>query len=125
MRKIIDEVVANEKNKKKEKKSVKNQCRESNVIKDSPTRGMNNRELEEVLAGLTTTIKVVGCGGAGTNTIARCIGGGVTGAELVALNTDAQHLLLSDAPHKILIGRHLTHGLGAGSLPQIGQEAAL
>jgi len=125
MRKIIDEVVASEKNKKKEKKSVKNQCREPNVLKDSPTRGMNNRELEEVLAGLTTTIKVVGCGGAGTNTIARCIGGGVIGAELVALNTDAQHLLLSDAPHKILIGRHLTHGLGAGSLPQIGQEAAL
>jgi len=125
MRKIIDEVVANEKNKKKEKKSIKNQRKEPNVLKDSPTRGMNNRELEEVLAGLTTTIKVVGCGGAGTNTIARCIGGGVTGAELVALNTDAQHLLLSDAPHKILIGRHLTHGLGAGSLPQIGQEAAL
>jgi len=125
MRKIIDEVVANEKNKKKEKKSFKNKNREPNGLKDSPTRGMNNRELEEVLAGLTTTIKVVGCGGAGTNTIARCIAGGVTGAELVALNTDAQHLLLSDAPHKILIGRHLTHGLGAGSLPQIGQEAAL
>ena len=125
MRKIIDEVVANEKNRKKERKSVKNLSGEPDVSKDSHTRGVNNRELEEVLAGLTTTIKVVGCGGAGTNTIARCIGGGVTGAELVALNTDAQHLLLSDAPHKVLIGRHLTHGLGAGSLPQIGQEAAM
>ncbi len=125
MRKIIDEVVANEKNKRKEMKSVKNPSREPDVLKDSITCGVNNRELEEVLAGLTTTIKVVGCGGAGTNTISRCIGGGVTGAELVALNTDAQHLLLSDAPHKVLIGRHLTHGLGAGSLPQIGQEAAM
>ena len=48
----------------------------------------------------------------------------ITGAELIAINTDAQHLLLSDAPNKVLIGRHLTRGLGAGSLPQIGEEAA-
>lgn len=124
MRKIIDEVVANEKNKKKEKKSVKNSGKEPDVLKDSLTRGVNNRELEEVLAGLTTTIKVVGCGGAGTNTISRCIEGGISGAELVALNTDAQHLLLAGVPHRVLIGRHITHGLGAGSLPQIGEEAA-
>ena len=124
MRKIIDEVVANEKNKKKEKKSVKNSGKKPDVLEGSLTRGVNNRELEEVLAGLTTTIKVVGCGGAGTNTISRCIEGGISGAELVALNTDAQHLLLAGAPHKVLIGRHLTHGLGAGSLPQIGEEAA-
>lgn len=124
MRKIIDEVVANEKNKKKEKKSVKNSGKRSDVLENSLTRGVNNRELEEVLAGLTTTIKVVGCGGAGTNTISRCIEGGISGAELVALNTDAQHLLLAGVPHKVLIGRHITHGLGAGSLPQIGEEAA-
>lgn len=124
MRKIIDEVVANEKNKRKEKKSVKNSGKKPNVLEDSLTRGVNNRELEEVLAGLTTTIKVVGCGGAGTNTISRCIEGGISGAELVALNTDAQHLLLAGVPHKVLIGRHITHGLGAGSLPQIGEDAA-
>ena len=124
MRKIIDEVIANEKNRKKEKKSVKNPGKGPDVLEKSLTRGVNNRELEEVLAGLTTTIKVVGCGGAGTNTISRCIEGGISGAELVALNTDAQHLLLASAPHKVLIGRHLTHGLGAGSLPQIGEEAA-
>lgn len=125
MRKIIDEVVANEKNKKKEKKPVKNSGKKPDVLEDSLTRGVNNRELEEVLAGLTTTIKVVGCGGAGTNTISRCIEGGISGAELVALNTDAQHLLLAGGvPHKVLIGRHITHGLGAGSLPQIGEEAA-
>lgn len=124
MRKIIDEVVANEKNKRKEKKSVKNSGKKPNVLEDSLTCGVNNRELEEVLAGLTTTIKVVGCGGAGTNTISRCIEGGISGAELVALNTDAQHLLLAGVPHKVLIGRHITHGLGAGSLPQIGEEAA-
>ena len=87
--------------------------------------GIDNAELEEVLKSLTTTIKVVGCGGAGTNTISRCLSTGISGAELISINTDAQHLLLSESPHKILIGRHLTRGLGAGSLPQIGKEAAL
>ena len=123
MRKIIEEVVANE-NKKNKGKKVKNSGKKTDVLKDSHTRGVNNRELEKVLAGLTTTIKVVGCGGAGVNTISRCVEGGITGGELVSINTDAQHLLLADAPHKVLIGRHLTHGLGAGSLPHIGEEAA-
>lgn len=126
MKKIIEEVVANEKNKKlKKKKSNKN----NNDLKDTLTRetisrSVADRELEEVLSGLTTTIKVVGCGGAGTNTISRCVASQISGAELIAVNTDAQHLLLAEAPRKVLIGRHLTRGLGAGSLPQIGEEAA-
>lgn len=93
-------------------------------MKNSYTQDATNRELEEVLAGLTTTIKVVGCGGAGTNTISRCLEGNIQGSDLVAINTDAQHLLETHAPHKILIGRHLTKGLGAGSVPKIGEEAA-
>ncbi|MEA2055760.1 MAG: cell division protein FtsZ, partial [Candidatus Thermoplasmatota archaeon] len=95
MKKIIEEVIANESNKKTKKsgKNVKN-----NVLNDSLTKNSVNRELQEVLAGLTTTIKVVGCGGAGTNTIARCVASEITGAELIAMNTDAQHLLLTDAP---------------------------
>jgi cell division protein FtsZ len=88
------------------------------------SRNIKDKELEEVLASLVTTIKVVGCGGAGTNTISRCVESNITGAEFISINTDAQHLLLSDSPNKILIGRHLTRGLGAGSLPQIGEEAA-
>ena len=132
MKKIIEDVVANEnkKNKKKGKKLgknkniLKNSANQKDVMKDSLTRSIADRELEEVLAGLTTTIKVLGCGGAGTNTISRCLAAEITGAELVAINTDAQHLLLTEAPNKVLIGRHLTHGLGAGSLPQIGEEAA-
>ena len=84
-----------------------------------------NKELEEVLAGLTTNIKVVGCGGAGTNTIARCFEAKIYGAQLIAINTDAQHLLHARVPHKILIGRHVTKGLGAGSLPEKGREAAI
>lgn len=119
MKKIIEEVVAGEKKKKGKRSSKK-----TDVLKDSLTQGVNDRELEKVLAGLKTNIKVIGCGGAGTNTISRCIDARITGAGLIALNTDAQHLLLADVPHKVLIGRHLTHGLGAGSIPQIGEEAA-
>lgn len=86
--------------------------------------GTQNEELQKVLEGLTTTIKVIGCGGAGTNTIGRCFAESIQGAELIAVNTDAQHLLLSETPYKILIGKHLTRGLGAGSLPKIGEDAA-
>lgn len=126
MRKIIEGVVANE---KKVKKGGKKSNKKTDALKNSLTRqtlnsSIKDKELEEVLSGLTTTIKVVGCGGAGTNTISRCIASQISGAELIALNTDAQHLLLAEAPNKVLIGRHLTHGLGAGSLPQIGEEAA-
>jgi cell division protein FtsZ len=82
-------------------------------------------DLEKVLHSLITKIKVFGCGGAGSNTIARCTEEDLGEVELVACNTDAQHLLMARSPHKILIGRHLTRGLGAGALPQIGEEAAL
>ena len=131
MRKIIEDVVANEKNSKnvkkpKNKKKIpkNNDNLEDSLTRQTVNRSIKDRELEDVLSALTTNIKVVGCGGAGTNTIARCIASKIEGAELVALNTDAQHLLLADVPNKVLIGRHLTHGLGAGSLPQIGEEAA-
>ena len=124
MRKIIEEVVANDKKAKKGGKSRKKVTLKDSLTRQTVERSVKDRELEEVLSSLTTTIKVVGCGGAGTNTISRCIASQITGAELIALNTDAQHLLLAEAPNKVLIGRHLTHGLGAGSLPQIGEEAA-
>ncbi|MFO1535351.1 MAG: cell division protein FtsZ [Thermoplasmatota archaeon] len=84
-----------------------------------------NGDLEAVMQSLMTKIKVFGCGGAGSNTIARCTEADLGDIELVALNTDAQHLLMSRSPQKLLIGRHLTRGLGAGALPQIGEEAAL
>ncbi|MEM2935220.1 MAG: cell division protein FtsZ [Candidatus Thermoplasmatota archaeon] len=84
-----------------------------------------NRELEEILAGLKTNIKVVGCGGAGTNTIERCYEAKIYGAQLIALNTDAQHLLHAKVPYKMLIGKHITKGFGAGALPERGREAAM
>ncbi len=83
-----------------------------------------DQELENVLANLKTRIKVVGCGGAGTNTIQRLAESDLDTCELIACNTDAQHLLTSNVPNKILLGRNLTRGLGAGSLPHIGEEAA-
>ena len=86
--------------------------------------GSSDEELESVLQQLKTNIRVVGCGGSGSNTIQRMTEEGISGAELYALNTDAQHLLHISAERKILIGQKKTRGLGAGSLPQIGEEAA-
>jgi len=84
----------------------------------------DDEELERVLAGLKTNIKIIGCGGAGSNTINRLVESDIAGADLYACNTDAQHLLTTHAPHKILLGRRCTRGLGAGALPQVGEEAA-
>jgi len=81
-------------------------------------------ELEEMLSKQRATIKVIGTGGAGNNTINRISEVGVVGAETVAVNTDAQDLLYTTADKKILIGKDVTHGLGAGSNPKIGEEAA-
>jgi len=69
-------------------------------------------------------IKVVGVGGGGSNAVNRMIDFGLGGVEFIAVNTDAQALLLSDADVKLDIGRQLTRGLGAGSDPEIGTRAA-
>ncbi|MBN1389349.1 MAG: cell division protein FtsZ [Candidatus Thermoplasmatota archaeon] len=84
-----------------------------------------DEELRRVLAGLRTNIKIVGCGGGGSNTINRIVEEGIIGADLYALNSDAQHLLTIHAPHKMLIGKRTTRGLGAGANPKIGKESAL
>jgi len=85
----------------------------------------NDSELDQILEGLRTEIAVIGCGGGGSNTITRMMDEGIHGARLYAINTDAQHLSRTKADHRILIGRQRTRGLGAGSIPQIGEEAAL
>lgn len=87
--------------------------------------GMSDGELEEVVDTLSTSITVVGCGGGGCNTVNRMISEGITGCNFVALNTDAQHLLEVDADEKMLVGKQRTDGRGAGSVPQVGEEAAL
>jgi len=81
-------------------------------------------ELEDLLRSQRARIKVIGCGGGGNNTINRIAEVGVKGATTVAVNTDAQDLLYTTADVKILIGKETTKGMGAGSIPKIGEEAA-
>ena len=69
-------------------------------------------------------IKVVGVGGGGVNAVNRMIEVGLKGVEFIAVNTDAQALLMSDADVKLDIGRELTRGLGAGADPEVGRQAA-
>jgi cell division protein FtsZ len=69
-------------------------------------------------------IKVIGCGGGGSNAVNRMIAGGVKGVEFITLNTDAQALALSHAEIKLQIGEKLTRGLGAGANPEVGKKAA-
>ncbi|MEK6987111.1 MAG: cell division protein FtsZ, partial [Candidatus Thermoplasmatota archaeon] len=95
---------------------------------ETPTQalgqGTEDAELERILASLRTNIRIIGIGGGGCNTVDRVVEAGIVGAELYACNTDAQHLLIIRSPHKLLLGRRVTRGLGAGALPQIGEEAA-
>ena len=70
-------------------------------------------------------IKVVGVGGGGVNAINRMIEAGLKGVEFIAINTDSQQLIMSDAHVKLDIGRKLTRGLGAGAAPEIGRQAAV
>ncbi|MFC1768555.1 cell division protein FtsZ [Nanoarchaeota archaeon] len=94
------------------------------VGQEAPPKPDINTELEQYLKRQKATIKVVGSGGAGNNTINRISEVGIFGTETVAVNTDAQDLLYTSASKKILIGREVTKGLGAGSNPQMGEEAA-
>jgi cell division protein FtsZ len=70
-------------------------------------------------------IKVVGVGGGGSNAVNRMVEAGITGVEFIAVNTDAQALLMCDADVKLHLGAKATRGLGAGANPQIGYEAAM
>ncbi len=104
------------------KREIKNKAKIE--IKKAKTENVLDAELEQLLAKQKATIKVIGCGGAGNNTINRITEVGITGAETIAINTDAQQLLYNSSDKKILIGKDLTRGLGAGSVPEIGAEAA-
>ena len=83
-----------------------------------------DKELQALIDSQKTRIKVIGCGGGGNKTINRINEVGIKGIETIAINTDAQDLLYTSADKKLLIGKELTQGLGAGSNPKIGEEAA-
>lgn len=97
---------------------------------DSPVSSLSSevanidQELEQLLKKQSAKIKVIGIGGGGNNSLSRMREIGIKGGELIAVNTDAQDLLYANADQKILIGRELTQGMGAGSNPKIGEEAA-
>ncbi len=93
----------------------------------SASSGDDEDNFDDILNSLKTKITVVGCGGGGSNTVSRIYEEGIEGAEIYALNTDAQHLsmLRGRVGKRILIGRQTTKGLGAGAIPQRGEEAAI
>ncbi len=84
----------------------------------------NDEELEELLNTHRTKIQIIGAGGAGNSTITRLAEAGIEGIETIAINTDAQDLLHTKADSKLIIGKNVTKGLGAGGDPQIGEQAA-
>lgn len=90
-----------------------------------PMTTPDDEELRSIVEKLKVNITIVGCGGGGSNTVNRLSQAGVFGAEIVAANTDAKHLLHVHAPHKILLGKTSTRGLGAGAIPEIGEKAAM
>ncbi|MBU3896990.1 MAG: cell division protein FtsZ [Nanoarchaeota archaeon] len=100
----------------------------SKIIKESNTdfadASVVDEDLKKLLEARKANIKVVGIGGAGNNTISRMMQVGIVGVETIAVNTDAQDLLYTDADDKVLIGKELTKGLGAGADPNMGLEAA-
>jgi cell division protein FtsZ len=89
-------------------------------------QGSGEREALDVAApqNYLAVIKVVGIGGGGVNAVNRMIEVGLKGVEFIAINTDAQALLMSDADVKLDVGRELTRGLGAGADPEVGRKAA-
>ncbi len=103
-----------------EKQSIQQQPQEQAQQMVSP----DDEELKKLVEQLKVNIKIVGCGGGGSNTITRLTDSGIYGATLIAANTDAPHLLHVKANRKILLGKRLTRGLGAGADPRIGEEAA-
>ena len=90
------------------------------AIKNAETHSIN---FDELRAG-KANIKVFGCGGMGCNSITWLFNKGINGATIYGINTDALHLSITKADEKILIGKELTRGLGAGGKPKVGREAA-
>lgn len=83
-----------------------------------------DEELQKIVENIRTSIKIVGAGGAGNNTLNRLMGMGIHSGEVVAINTDAQDLLYTNADKKVLIGLKTTRGIGAGNDPELGEKCA-
>ena len=100
------------------------QNKHSVVIEGGKPASKEDEELLEFLKQSAPKVAVVGTGGSGSNTINRMTEVGIAGAKLYAMNTDAQHLVNTNADKRILLGKKKTRGLGAGSNPEVGEAAA-
>jgi cell division protein FtsZ len=92
-------------------------------IVESALNNAKTNNYEDLNVG-QAKIKVIGCGGAGNNMVGWLYNKGIKGAEIIACNTDKQHLDITDADAKFLLGREVTRGLGCGGYPEKGAEAA-
>ena len=115
MKSIIDEALAKHDEQKKSHEISKS----VGIYNESP----DDDELKKLVEALRINVKIIGCGGGGCNTINRLNEAGVVGAQMMAINTDATHLLHVHAPKKMLVGKRATKGLGAGALPEVGEQA--
>lgn len=118
--------VNEEENKEKEmkEKDPKNEGAKKEAPKQAPQRTDSDEELRKIVEGIKTSIKVVGSGGAGSNTLDRLIEMGIEGGDVIAVNTDALDLLYTNVPSKILVGASITGGIGAGNDPEVGRQCA-
>ncbi|HDH41039.1 MAG TPA: cell division protein FtsZ [Candidatus Altiarchaeales archaeon] len=104
----------------KEKAPIEKKPKEIRV----PVGMDSNEELRRIVEEIRTSIKVVGAGGAGGNTINRLMDMGIEGGDVIAINTDALDLLYTNATTKVLIGASITGGIGAGNDPELGEQCA-
>jgi cell division protein FtsZ len=121
---FVKEALANAGVKQPAAASTGNQQAQPAYQPPAPVLSASDEELLRIAASLDVCIKIIGCGGGGSNTINRCVDAGISGGQLCAINTDAKHLLTIRAPKKILIGKSKTRGLGAGARPEVGEESA-
>ncbi|MDP3565202.1 MAG: cell division protein FtsZ [Methanoregula sp.] len=103
--------------------SIINDALKNADLEKEINKASKSNELDEDFCG-QPRIVIIGCGGAGNNTVNRIHHMGVSGAETIAINTDKQHLDMIQADKRILIGKSLTKGLGAGGYPDVGKRAA-
>jgi len=97
---------------------------ERKIIQDVTPKTSDDEDILKFIEQSKQKIYVIGCGGSGTNTLDRLFEMGIEGVKLIGMNTDAKHLLRIRANKKLIIGKKLTQGRGAGSNPMIGEEAA-
>ncbi|MCC7563548.1 MAG: cell division protein FtsZ, partial [Methanobacterium sp.] len=114
MKSIIDNTIKESEKRRDRKTTEKHQGYDSSI----------DHELEDIIHRSRAKICVIGTGGGGNNTVSRLMEIGIEGAETISMNTDAQDLYYSVSDKKILIGRNTCGGLGAGGIPEVGEECA-